>query len=517
MKILGIAQNNQYIEVLREAAARENAEVFFVDSIAQCDVSNADFSIAFIELEIDNMEKFVSLRELIEYIPYLSIVLLTKTCKFEYSMTAMRVGVKNILVGSEITAESIAEIVRVYCENSNPDEMKHQLRSKYFERLVFCHDEGVEKKYVEYLDKTMRLFEKNKSYAVAMLYGLEFELTQKKRTSIQRKADRELVTEKIAAIRYDDAEVVFVFYIDNCFYAVVCQERVGVGKVKQLESMRSLLKRIYTDVCPILGKSIVACGSEYHKSFSQLSCALAELEKLRQCIHSEEYPIIQSFYTVTNVEYDEAHLEKITDECLSLLKNIDSGCDYKKYLSDIFSKEKMSKINYEQFYKLKDFLYFEFELLRKNKGGSLIANKQYDELLADLKIHGNYQFVKKIVEALAEMFTSSVQIRYNYLITKSLKIIEEMYSTSIGLYDVAKRLDISAVYLSQLFKKETGKKFVSYVMEYRLNRAKEFIDEGYKIAKVCEMVGMNNVQYFSNSFKKMFGMTPNEYKNRKNK
>lgn len=517
MKVLGIVQNNQYKEIICYAAAKENSEVFFAEDIAQCVSLSTDFSLAFIEIELDDMEKFVGLRELIERIPYLSVVLLADACKFEYSMMAMRMGVKNILVGNEITMESVGEIIRGFCENVDPDELKHQVRSKYFERLVFRHDEGAEKKYVEYLDKSVRLFDKNREYVVVMLYGLEFELSQKRRSSIQRKADREMLAEKIADIKYNDAEVVFVYYIDNCFYLVICQDCVSAGKARQAETNHELLKRIYEDASPMLGKLMVVYGSDYHKSFAQLSVALGELEKMRQDIHAGEYPVIECFLVSKRGKYEEGYWEKLTDKCLRFLKNIENGCEYKKYISEVFSKDSMYKISYDQFCKLKDFLYFEFELLRKNKGGTLMSNRQYDELLFDLKVHGNYQFVKKVVERLADEITSSVQTKYNYLITKCLQIIEETYSTNIGLYDVAKRLDISTVYLSQLFKKETGKKFVNYVMEYRLERAKQLIDEGYKINKVCEMVGMNNVQYFSNCFKKMFGMTPNEYKNRKNK
>lgn len=124
--------------------------------------------------------------------------------------------------------------------------------------------------------------------------------------------------------------------------------------------------------------------------------------------------------------------------------------------------------------------------------------------------------MRDIVLSLAEMITGSAAGKYNYLITKCMQFISENYMSNIGLYEAAKKLEISTVYLSQLFKKEVGNNFNTYLNEYRLERAKELIDSGsYKLTRVCEMVGFNNLQYFSKCFKKAFNMTPNEYKNRR--
>ena len=70
-------------------------------------------------------------------------------------------------------------------------------------------------------------------------------------------------------------------------------------------------------------------------------------------------------------------------------------------------------------------------------------------------------------------------------------------------------------YLGKLFKKETGKNFSHYVMEKRMEMAKELILEGKKdrIYEVAEKVGYgSNSQYFSQVFKKYTGVSPLEYK-----
>ena len=70
-------------------------------------------------------------------------------------------------------------------------------------------------------------------------------------------------------------------------------------------------------------------------------------------------------------------------------------------------------------------------------------------------------------------------------------------------------------YLGKLFKKETGKNFSHYVMEKRMELAKELIIGGKKdrIYEVAEKVGYgSNSQYFSQVFKKYTGVSPLEYK-----
>ena len=104
--------------------------------------------------------------------------------------------------------------------------------------------------------------------------------------------------------------------------------------------------------------------------------------------------------------------------------------------------------------------------------------------------------------------------RYHPLVVQCIDIISQCYKTEISQQKIAEQLNISNVYLSSLFRKETGKKFSAYLNEYRLNKARELIDEGtHPLSQIYEMVGFTNQQYFSNCFRKQFMMTPSEYKN----
>ena len=73
-------------------------------------------------------------------------------------------------------------------------------------------------------------------------------------------------------------------------------------------------------------------------------------------------------------------------------------------------------------------------------------------------------------------------------------------------------LDVSPIYLSHLFKKETGITFSGYVTSLRIERAKELLRQGdKKIYEISDLVGYQTVQYFSKVFKKETGKNPKEF------
>lgn len=93
------------------------------------------------------------------------------------------------------------------------------------------------------------------------------------------------------------------------------------------------------------------------------------------------------------------------------------------------------------------------------------------------------------------------------------KFVEEHYSEKISLNQVASLLGVSVGHLSSSFKRQTGKNFMDYVTEYKVERAKELMDSGngYMIYEIADMLGFDTPFYFSREFKKVTGISPREY------
>lgn len=83
----------------------------------------------------------------------------------------------------------------------------------------------------------------------------------------------------------------------------------------------------------------------------------------------------------------------------------------------------------------------------------------------------------------------------------------------ITLTDVAALVHLNPSYLSQLFKQQTGGKFVDYVIEMRMEEAKRLlIKTALRVSEIAERLGYSDVAYFSNTFKKLTGSSPLEYR-----
>lgn len=91
--------------------------------------------------------------------------------------------------------------------------------------------------------------------------------------------------------------------------------------------------------------------------------------------------------------------------------------------------------------------------------------------------------------------------------------VQKHYKEKIYLEDVAERLGITTTYLSRLFKRETGESFADYLIRIRVERAANLlIYSEESISYIAEYVNFPNQSYLGKMFKKVKGMTPNEYR-----
>ncbi len=96
-------------------------------------------------------------------------------------------------------------------------------------------------------------------------------------------------------------------------------------------------------------------------------------------------------------------------------------------------------------------------------------------------------------------------------------IIVKNLDKEISLEKIALQLYLNPSYLSRLFKENVGKSYTKYVMEKRIEKAKELLrEENYKIYEIGEFVGYENTKYFNKIFKEMVGITPKEYREKGN-
>lgn len=119
--------------------------------------------------------------------------------------------------------------------------------------------------------------------------------------------------------------------------------------------------------------------------------------------------------------------------------------------------------------------------------------------------------MKELEEQLIPIrLNDSINNRY---IEMALKYIESNYSDkqfSVGR--VAENIGLSEGHLSRMFKSETGLSINNYLTRYRIRRAMDQLkDTHVKVYEVADHVGYTDIAYFSNTFKKLSGISPSEY------
>jgi len=99
-------------------------------------------------------------------------------------------------------------------------------------------------------------------------------------------------------------------------------------------------------------------------------------------------------------------------------------------------------------------------------------------------------------------------------IEESIRYIRANLHADLSIGDCAKHIHVSANYFVHLFKKATGRTFVQYVTQERIEKAKTMLAAGHQVQDIAAAVGYEDRRYFSEVFKKSVGMTPSEYKER---
>lgn len=102
----------------------------------------------------------------------------------------------------------------------------------------------------------------------------------------------------------------------------------------------------------------------------------------------------------------------------------------------------------------------------------------------------------------------------SFIVKNALRYIEEHYDQKLTLFEVAEKTYVSQWHLSKLLNRHTGKSFSELLNQARIERAKELLeDPALRIGDVAEQVGFVDMAHFSRVFKKITGVSANEYRN----
>ncbi len=139
-------------------------------------------------------------------------------------------------------------------------------------------------------------------------------------------------------------------------------------------------------------------------------------------------------------------------------------------------------------------------------------NMLFDRIFATNDIWENYSDCYKLLGYLTQMATP-IKNEMHPGVQKAVTYITEHYAEQIAIRTLANIANMSESNFHAVFKKHTGDSPIAYLNHYRLSVATERLTQpDSTVSEISYSVGINDPLYFCKIFKRIYGMTPKEYR-----
>ncbi|ANE45211.1 hypothetical protein SY83_01425 [Paenibacillus swuensis] len=263
---------------------------------------------------------------------------------------------------------------------------------------------------------------------------------------------------------------------------------VGLGNpVHELEA----IKKSYEEANQALGQKMFnGKGRVLPFSTTQFN-----LESSQQILGSADDLLTQLFYAIQN--YQLVDIYDLLEQLGTLILKLESRNSVYHFTIYVFGK-------------VNDFL--------NEKNENIYDLLEWD--FHDLDIIYQFETVQDLRDWLRKRMFQISELLHNKLAKRNKKLIEkvelyilEHYEEGITLKDLAKHFLYSPNHLGQMFKEETSMHFSDYILNLRLDRVKQLLDDPtMKIYEAADRLGFKNMTHFYRLFKKRFGFSPGDYR-----
>lgn len=105
---------------------------------------------------------------------------------------------------------------------------------------------------------------------------------------------------------------------------------------------------------------------------------------------------------------------------------------------------------------------------------------------------------------------------YKKEVVECIRYIQNHYHEKVTLADLSASIGMSENYLCKIFKDDTGTSIIQYTHILRMEKAANLIlENNLFLWEIAEAVGISDQFYFNRLFKKIYGMTPSQYRDTK--
>lgn len=476
--------------------------------------------------------------ELSEYVklnyPTIKTVILTGYDDFNYAQQAIRFGVEDYILKPVLPKDIDELLIKLNNKLQLEIEQKENIirlkehfneslpiiRDKYLSLIVEGNiDENELKSKINFFKLNLR----GSCFVIAAANidnsGHEDKIFTLNDTELMRFAVINIAKEiidkySIGEALFHHSELVFIFSFNDTHESGVCNNDTIFRKVY------SVLEEIRQNVEKFLKLTVTIGVGSVFSSLTRIK------DSYKSALSALEYKLIIGESKIIFIEDLEPKRKEViafdeqTERRLVSAVKFGTEKEVKEVVNDIFNKLVGTKAVFQEYQ-----LYLvevvaaisricrDFEIDAPDILG--IRTNLYVEMLEFRSFNEIKNWMEAICIKLMRFISESRQNTTQMLLKKAQDYVLGNFSDEgLSIQKVADYLHISQSYLSMIFKKETGETFLKYLVGVRLNAAIELLQGAYKTAEIAERVGYPDISYFSYFFKKNFGMSPREYRNK---
>lgn len=465
-------------------------------------------------------------------LPNIKILILSGYDEFDYAKEAIRLGVTEYLL-KPISSGKLLEALNGVSESIRREKEDKDLVRKYMEEMRENTEHEKQKFFEQMIAgnlsmadalETGKKYEMNLSAGMYNLLLFRFTLGEENRKSGELLGEAEYAIEKLT----ERLEYVFEFQrgVEGwAFLLMADNEEQMSERVKELSKDLEEIMKNYSTIAYFGGiGQPVARLRELEESFREAERALAArfTMELNRIISVEDIRMAQNVDTLDDIEITSfGEIEKTRTMLEKFLNNgaedeIDEFVDV--YINEL-PEENLKSVLMRQ-YIIMDAYIVMMSFCEKIEGIEGEMQAQSEELKNSMKTSQTLEEIKNYIRMLLKKIIGVRDTisgrRYSDIIEIAKDQIRKTYmSDEISLNTIAAEVGMSPSYFSSIFSKEMGKTFVEYLIEIRMDRAKELLMcSSMKTSEIGYEVGYKDPHYFSYIFKKTQNCTPKEFRAR---
>lgn len=466
-------------------------------------------------------------RKILKKYPYTKIIVLTGFDEFEYAKKSINLHIMNYIL-KPISANSLIEIledVKVKLdEEINQKRDMDRLREYYQKSFPLLRDKFLEdfvkgEYLAEQVDEWLSYYLiplKGNFYMVSVIqidnFYEERQSINTKETEFKKMALLELVEE------INKNEELGIFFLSNNRVHIISQGNMN----SETEFLQSVIWKL----------ELIRQGIEKYQTFTitigvgHVCRSLSEIPNSRKsALSAHDYKLItgnnQIIY-INDLEPNEGvTLEFNEVDERRVIRMLKSGAmnEFHEYIDETFNllASNSGELNQNQLY------LFELvtQIIITSKEAKIDLSKAQGIELNLFKLLGEDQHLDQLKNKILQLGdyvmeagVKSRQITTAKLVTLAKEYVEKEYRDwELSIQKLCDYLNYSPNYFSSVFKKETGQSFMNYLMDRRLETAKELLlTTELKSLEVALEVGFSSSNYFAYCFKKQLNISPMQYR-----